>query len=184
MGHNCLERKKEEAVRYDHDGTFDNSGHGWREELGENEGRIPCEDGNGNNEPSVGRGHDEHAPLVEKGEEEDFAVAVARSWAGLIPAPEDFNSYDEEIQRKIVEWTDARIIDESKRQDKLVAATVRSSMFSSIASFVVNIVIIIGVLAAFVATRDASVFWAFTIPGASIVGNVAINIRKGEDEKR
>lgn len=49
------------------------------------------------------------------------------SWHGLLPPPEHFKQYSPQVQGKMVAWNDARILDESKRLDKLTDAQIANS---------------------------------------------------------
>lgn len=86
------------------------------------------------------------------------------------------------MQAKIIEWTDANILDESRRQDRILSIYSRNSLMAQIVTLVVNLAIIIGCLVAFWATGNPNVFWAFTIPGASIIGNVVISTKGKKEE--
>ena len=50
--------------------------------------------------------------------EEEVIGLITRSWSGLLPPPEDFNSYDKTTQKSLIEWNNAQILDESRRQDE------------------------------------------------------------------
>lgn len=74
------------------------------------------------------------------------------------------------------------MLDESRRQDEIIRIYSRNSMMSQIVTLVVNLAIIVGCLVAFWATGNPNVFWAFTIPGASIIGNVVVSVKGKKDD--
>ena len=72
---------------------------------------------------------------------------------------------------------------ESERSDRLVSAEINQGYLSLVFTFLINFLIVAGVLIAFVITNNPNVFWAFTLPGASVIGNVAISIKNKSRDK-
>ena len=60
-----------------------------------------------------GAGLDDDECKKEPSEEEVIAL-ITRSWSGLLPPPEDFNAYDSDTQKNLIEWNNAQILDESR----------------------------------------------------------------------
>lgn len=106
---------------------------------------------------------------------EELARFIGSSWSGMLPPPDEFKSYPEWVQEKMVAWNDAQTIDESKRLDQLVEAKVKDSRRSDWISFAVYVLFIVGAFAGYLITGDPKVFWSLVVPGASIVGNVVLN---------
>lgn len=80
--------------------------------------------------------------LEEQESEQVVSVGViaTRSWSGMLPPPEDFNSYSPETQTKLIEWTDRRHdqVDQSIRQMRLqVTSSVWLVVFSLVIAFIV-----------------------------------------------
>lgn len=116
----------------------------------------------------------------EVNEDVEALFSIAKLSSGPIPDAEELDKYSPEVQAKIIEWHDREVKavfdDESKRQDKLANAEVRQGDVGQWLSFVLDILLIVGPLVAFYFIRDPSVFWAYTILGANVIGNVVINI--------
>lgn len=100
--------------------------------------------------------------------------------SGPIPNSAEFNAYPSYVQNKIIEWHDCEIkafcSEESERQNRLVDAEIRTQTRNQWLSFIVDLVLILTPIVAFCITNNPKVFWAYTILGASIIGNVIINI--------
>lgn len=95
----------------------------------------------------------------------------------MLPAPSDFKAYPEEVQTKIVAWTDESVFGESRRSDRIISIYGRNSMANIVASSVVNAVIAVGAFVTFAVTGNVAVFAALAIPGAAIIGNVYITVK-------
>lgn len=76
----------------------------------------------------------------------------------------------------------------SKRDDFIVSKEASIDVLKQWLSFGLNIVLIGGALIAFIITGNANVFWSYTVLGATVIGNVAININKdkrpGDDSQK
>lgn len=165
-----------------HNGFTNNPQHGKPRDLAANEETVQKEDEQGNS-LSNGRCFPDECSGIEESRPEEIAeilqgIGVVSSWSGLLPRPDDFTKYNQETQQKIIEWTDAQILGESERQDRITDAEIKRGHMSLATTFVFNIALLVAVFIAFVITENPSVFWAFTIPGASIVGNVVISIKR------
>lgn len=102
------------------------------------------------------------------------------AWAGLIPSPEELAAYPEEVRGKIVQWTDAMVLDESGRQTRLVGLYARNSLIGHVITLLVSLSVVIGSLVAFVITGDPAAFAALALPGANVAGNVIISTKGGK----
>lgn len=117
---------------------------------------------------------------IEAGEEklvEDLTLGILRTeWAGPLPPPEILHSYTLDEQAKIMAWGDARILDESGRSDRLVDYEIWRGKAAVILSFVIEVVLAIGPIVGYAITGYKEMLWAYTVLGASLIGNVVINI--------
>lgn len=173
----------------DDHGFVDDPRNGQSGESQEVEKGIATQDGQGDISSNGGHIADERSG-GKKGEAGEIVAAlqkigVSSSWSGLLPRPEDFAKYDKEVQDKMIAWNDRTIFGQTDQQDKLVDAEIKQGYLSQTFTFIINASIVVGVLIAFAITENPNVFWAFTLPGASVIGNVAITIRgKAEDKER
>lgn len=171
----------------DHNGLVDDPWDGQPRESKEITQRISEENEQSDNSPNGGSISHERGG-IEKGEAEEAIAAalckvgISSSWSGLLPRPEDFVKYPQSVQDKMVAWNDAQILNESARNDKLVSAEIKQGYISLVFTFLINSLIVVGVLVAFVMTGNPNVFWAFTLPGASVVGNVVISVKNKAKE--
>lgn len=79
-------------MSYVDDGFTDDAGSRQHQKTNEDAQGMRCENGNFDSEPSFRSCSD---GLTQRAEEkEELAVAIARTWSGLIPPPEDFNAYE------------------------------------------------------------------------------------------
>ena len=100
-----------------------------------------------------------------------------------IPAPDVFNAYPPEVQRKIIEWTDrdvkARRDDESRRQDEKMHAQVTHERFRQI---VPTVIIILSVLCAAITgvmTQNPLFALAFLLVPLVIIIGIVIRENSG-----
>lgn len=170
----------------DHDGIISDSRNRQYEQPSKNAEEIKTSHGESSN--SSDGGNLTNGCESEKQPEEIVAalseVGITSSWSGLLPHPEQFSKYEKEVQRKMLDWNDAMILDESKRQDKIVDAEIKQSRLSSFLNFIFNTIVIVAVFVAFVITENPNVFWAFTVQGASLVANVVIHIKDKDDNEK
>ena len=104
-----------------------------------------------------------------------------RQWSGLLPDPNTFNLYSKDVQKSIISWNDATIIDGSKRETELVNEFVKHRKWAQIFSFLINFSIPIAGIAAFVITGDHACLTSLGVPVISIGVNVWKN-KKDEQE--
>lgn len=172
-------------MKDDYNGITNNSRDGQHEEPSDYAEKIEATHGKNNHSPDGRFITDEREGQTQP--DEIVAVlnkiGVTSSWSGLLPRPEQFNRYNDSVQDKIVAWNDAMILDESKRQDKIVNAEIKQGNLASIFTFVFNTIVILSIFIAFIITENPNVFWGLTVQGASVVANVVIHIKDKEDKK-
>lgn len=105
---------------------------------------------------------------------------LVKGWSGLLPDPESFLKYPKPVQDSMVAWNDAKIIDESRRQDKIVEAGIKEARRENTFSFVLNAGFAVISLIAFLATKDPASFGFLAVPGVSIAINGVNILRKGK----
>lgn len=101
-----------------------------------------------------------------------------RQWVGLLPSPDQFMQYPEDVRKQMVAWNDAQIIDSSKRDDRLTESFTKSVTRNQWFSFLINIVFTGCAFAGFIFTSDPAAFGFLAIPGI----NVAFNIWKSRND--
>ena len=127
-----------------------------------------------------GAGLDDDECKKEPSEEEVIAL-ITRSWSGLLPPPEDFNAYDSDTQKNLIEWNNAQILDESRRQDEALKLAKIESRRKSYLSFLTNIVpVLIGGIA-FIVTHDTNALWFLSVPCVTIGANIIVIIKNKDD---
>lgn len=104
---------------------------------------------------------------------------IAKSWSGLLPDPDSFDAYPEWVQRRMTDWNDAKIIDESKRLDKITDAAIANIKLESILTFAINALFAMTAFLAFVITENAASFGLLSVPGITI----AVNLWKSRKSK-
>ena len=110
---------------------------------------------------------------------EELAVRVEQEWSGLLPDPDSFVKYPKHVQDHMIAWNDAQILDESKRNDDLVAAFISDKKWGQVPSFVINTLFLLASFISFVITRDPVSFGFLSVPGVTI----AVNLFKDRKEK-
>ena len=109
----------------------------------------------------------------------ELVTLALQSWSGILPPPEYFNAYDEKAKEYIYKWVDALIIDESKREEKIVKTRAISDLLSAL--FNLAIVIIIGV--SFTITRDPAIFGLLSLPLFTACINIVFVHKDKDNEK-
>lgn len=105
-------------------------------------------------------------------------------WSGLLPDPESFSKYPDFAQRKMIDWNDAQIIDESKRNDKIIEAAIKQLKWGQILSFLVNVLSIAAAFWCFNTTGNAASFGFLAVPGAAIVVNIGLKIHSAQQSQK
>lgn len=80
-----------------------------------------------NSQRSTESGESNSEAIIAQALAQFLEFTTEQSWTGPLPSPEDFVKYPREVQEKVVEWNDVRILDESKRADSLVQAEISHS---------------------------------------------------------
>ena len=101
------------------------------------------------------------------------AIENQLGWAGLLPDPDSFAKYPEYVQRSMVAWNDAQILDDSKRMDRLVDTAAKTVSREGVFTFVLNLVFALLAFAGFLITGSMASYGMLAIPGISIAVNVA-----------
>lgn len=92
-------------------------------------------------------------------------------WSGLLPRPEDFREYPDDVQKHIVAWTDAQVLGSSARADKLADAEIRNTTIDTLLSFVIHIASIGAAFAGVAIFNQPAALGLLSIPGISVVVN-------------
>lgn len=174
-----------EEIRHDNDGHADGP-----EIVGRRE--EPAEDAQGiaRADRSI-REQDVEIGLGDEGDDAQVGVSLGalHFTSGPIPEAAELAAYPVEIQEKIIDWQERQVKalfdDESERQDRLADAEIAATKMNLAFSFAIDALIVGGTLAAFALTGDPNVFWAYTVLGASVVGNTVVNFNKSRrDDER
>lgn len=105
------------------------------------------------------------------------------SWHGLLPPPEHFKQYSPQVQGKMVAWNDARILDESKRLDKLTDAQISNS--KNLTGWAVFLTVLFTILAAIAGFKYENTVLAalfLGVPALSTVVSMINSARIGGKE--
>ncbi|WP_071129772.1 hypothetical protein [Varibaculum massiliense] len=105
------------------------------------------------------------------------------SWRGLLPPPEHFKQYSPQVQGKMVAWNDARILDESKRLDKLTDAQIENS--KNLTGWAVFLTILFTIMAAIAGFKYENTVLAalfLGVPALSTVVSMINSARIGGKE--
>lgn len=78
-------------------------------------------------------------------------------------------------------WNDAKILDESKRLDKLVDANIAQTRRDGTMSFIVNLSFAAIAFLSFIITKDPASFGFLAVPGLTIAINSVDILRRGSD---
>lgn len=131
-------------------------------------------------------GRPDEAEFLEATPDERASMVVSLRWQGLLPRPEDFNAYPEEVQREIVSWAarsveqQSRLVDsairldedESSRQNRLVAIDEKQVPRAQYGSLVLNALLLIAIAVAAYSGQVA----VTTVLVTSFAGISAMNI--------
>ncbi len=104
---------------------------------------------------------------------------ITKSWSGILPDPGSFSAYPEWVQHKMTDWNDAKIIDESRRLDKMTEAAISHIRLESVLTFLINAIFAVIAFLAFIWTLDPASFGLLSVPGITI----AVNLWKGRKKK-
>lgn len=111
---------------------------------------------------------------------EERFMGLVTQWSGELPAPESFLKYPEYAQRAMVSWNDARTIEESKRLDRIVDASIKSVTREQWLTFALNFVFSVLTFAAFVTTGSWVSFGFMAVPAITIAVNFKNSKKKDE----
>lgn len=178
-------------MRNDDHRTNENSWNERKQEDSVDDDRLEEEDERRNEVPARRSSDDELEKAFGEGRAladnppEDMIDLVAEAisvhgWSGILPDSESFAMYPDDVQKRMVAWNDAKIIDESARLDKLTDANIKQTKIESILSFVLNFSFVAIAFIAFIVTKDIASFGFLSIPGITIVINGISDIRSGK----
>lgn len=102
----------------------------------------------------------------------------AESWSGILPDPDSFAKYPDYVQKRMVEWNDAQIIDESRRNDRIVDAAIRQTKWGQILSASINGISVLAAFISYMVTRDGASFGFLAVPGITIAVNIVLGVKK------
>ncbi|MEG2934118.1 MAG: hypothetical protein RR842_11095 [Gordonibacter sp.] len=105
---------------------------------------------------------------------------ITRTWSGLLPDPASFEKYPEWVQHKMTDWNDAKIIDESKRLDKIAEAAIADIKLETVLTFAINAIFAFTAFFAFIITNNAASFGLLSVPGITIAVNLWRNRQKDD----
>jgi len=191
-----------EVSGYDDSGTVGDSRHGLQQGFAEDGETLPqAHEPSSDIESSCSRNDELEAPRLEAkvksfvdsltdeeralladGPENEIIASAIRTWEGMLPDPVSFSQYPDFAQKQMIAWNDARIIDESKRLDKVYDAFIRQKSRGQWMSFAINFLFILATFVSFVVLNgDPRAFGFLAVPGVSIVFNVW-RARKSDDD--
>lgn len=180
-------------MRDDDHGIVDDPRPGRQQEDQGDASRIPEEDERRGEEPDDRRRDDELEKEIERSEgsitdpsseaaREIIAEALLiKGWSGLLPDPDSFDRYRPDVQDHMLAWNDAKILDESKRLDKLVDANIAQTRRDGTMSFIVNLSFAAIAFLSFIITKDPASFGFLAVPGLTIAINSVDILRRGSD---
>lgn len=117
----------------------------------------------------------------------EFIALTTSGWSGPLPSPDVLSLYPDEIQDKIVAWSDTQIMGAARRAD-YIAETERiaiegdkaSKTRSQWMSFGINIAFLAAAFLSFVFTNgNVASFGFLAVPGITIAVNVVNSVRRG-----
>lgn len=83
----------------------------------------------------------------------------------------------------MVAWNDARILDESRRLDRIVDAGIKQSRVDGICSFLLNAGFAVMSMAAFIMTGNPASFGFLAVPTITVAINGFNVLRKDKDKQ-
>lgn len=176
---------------HDSVGAHDDAGHGHeRPHEGATRAvgrRLPCEDGQDIHGEIGRRSHPEDPgeegiagaiAALEGVPPEDYQ-RLAAFFSGALPPPDIYYAYEPEDRERMCRWNDSGTVDESRRQDEIVAAEIKQGARSQLFSFVLNMSFLAASFASFVLTQNPASFGFLAVPGLT----VAVNFHRGRGKK-
>ncbi|MCI8469315.1 MAG: hypothetical protein HFJ75_07530 [Eggerthellaceae bacterium] len=177
-------------------GTSDNSGYCRHDETAQDAEGVPGAHGQDLQPQCLDAGFgelpEEIARQIASDTESQIESRLEAHWAiassGPIPDPATLKAYPPDVQKKIIDWQDRQVKaifdDASRREDYIASKVARLDVLKQWLSFFFNILLVGGVIVAFVITGDATVFWSYTLLGATVVGQVVINVNKNKNRNQ
>lgn len=103
-------------------------------------------------------------------------------WSGELPHPDAFAAYPEYAQHAMVEWNNARVMDESKRRDKIVDHIIYTERKGVNYNFILNLAFSTFSFVSFILTRDPASFGFMAVPAVSVVFNIYKERKSSKDD--
>lgn len=180
-------------MKNDDNGIAEDSRHEQQPEVAQDDPRFAKKNERSGSLSDDCRGHDERSELAEAEEaivesapkeiQDYLAKAMLfQGWSGLLPDPDSFSKYPQDVQDSMVAWNNAKILDESKRLDKLVDAGIKQVSRENIFSFILNLGFAILSAVTFILTGNLVSFGFLAIPSVSIVFNGISILRKDKHD--
>lgn len=179
-------------MRHDDYGPADDSRNEREQEASSHGEGIAQEDARGRAKPDDSRCNNEREDELKPLEREIVDSApeevreylaeamLVKGWSGLLPDPESYSMYPKHVQDKMVAWNDAKILDESKRLDKLVDSSIKQANRENLFSFALNFLFAALAFVSFLATSSPASFGFLAVPGVTIAIN-GVKILSGKD---
>ena len=98
-------------------------------------------------------------------------------WSGILPDPQSFNLYPENVQERMLNQADAFTVDESKRQDKLVKAEIETSKRNTWISAALFVLCLLSGLTAFLITNNQWSWTPLALPAISLLEDLIAPIK-------
>ncbi|MFU0538259.1 hypothetical protein ACMZ79_01005 [Gardnerella vaginalis] len=98
-------------------------------------------------------------------------------WSGILPDPQSFNLYPENVQERMLNQADAFTVDESKRQDKLVKAEIETSKRNTWISAALFVLCLLSGLTAFLITNNQWSWTPLALPAISFLKDLIAPIK-------
>lgn len=175
-----------EVSEHDDSGALGDSRHDGRIKAERAAQAIAQQDfsGSGGHRPQreIGRSQSEIEPQIidEASGDIEAIYRELHVTSGPLPGAEEYKQYPPEVQAHILECHNAEVkavfTDESARQDRLVDAEVKRDKLMLVLSFIIEAILAVGPIVGFAITGYKEMLWAYTVLGASLIGNVVINI--------
>lgn len=127
--------------------------------------------------------------IIESIPEEELGILFAQleqsqitQWQGELPDPDSYNKYPDFAQHAMVDWNNARTVDESKRLTMLAESIKKGVVRDQWLSFALNVSFALMSFAALLATGSALSFGFLAIPAVSVAVNIVNDKRKPDKE--
>lgn len=174
-------------------GITDNPRADNQQEVGEGIQGIPQAHDEKHDRPETSSSNDERQAVVRKIiesiPEEELGILFAQleqsqitQWQGELPDPDSYNKYPDFAQHAMVEWNNARTVDESKRLTMLAESIKKGVVRDQWLSFILNTSFALMSFISLLVTGSALSFGFLAIPAVSVAVNIVNDKRKPNQE--